>query len=509
MVALGSTACRGDDDTDVARAEVGPEGGTVVSADSVLTIAILPGALEETIQLTIERSDDPPEVFGPAYAVHPNLDLAVPATVTYRFPLPPDTSQTAVGYVDPDEFAEGRARWRPLPLGRVDVERNLVTGVDSQLSLFYGLLEDVTDIPDPTDTDGPATGGGSSGSDGDGTTSRGDSGTTSGDPDTSVGPTTNSSTTDPGDSGSESSGGDTTGPGLDCDNLPMGPLMVQEFMFTGTPLDDNAEDMTFSSLGSIIVRNGADLVQISPAGNVTTIPTMVALPDTLGLRWTNDGNIVAAAFSGELLLIEPSGAVSQLWGGLAIPNGVYPAIDGNIFFTDFSIPEAAFIDGAGTMITELGVGGVVAPQANGIVYDPDRNFVYYVSYGQGILWRVDVTDLGNPGMPQNILMIGPTSMGDQVGLDGMAMDACGNLYIVDQNQGAPGSLFRVELDAAGAPIGGAELLVEAFPDGVANAVFGQGPGWEAYDTTLFLVGLPGRIFMVDVGVPGAPTAVTG
>lgn len=67
----------------------------------------------------------------------------------------------------------------------------------------------------------------------------------------------------------------------------------------------------------------------------------------------------------------------------------------------------------------------------------------------------------------------------------------------------------MELDAAGAPIGGAELLVEAFPDGVANAVFGQGPGWEAYDTTLFLVGLPGRIFMVDVGVPGAPTAVTG
>ena len=84
MVALGSTACRGDDDTDVARAEVGPEGGTVVSADSVLTIAILPGALEETIQLTIERSDDPPEVFGPAYAVHPNLDLAVPATVTKK-----------------------------------------------------------------------------------------------------------------------------------------------------------------------------------------------------------------------------------------------------------------------------------------------------------------------------------------------------------------------------------------------------------------------------------------
>lgn len=516
-MALGSTACRDRDDVDIVRAEVGPSGATVVSADSVLTIAILPGALEETIELTIQRTDEPPRVFGPAYQVSPNVDLAIPATVSYRYPLPEDTSQTAVGYVDPEEYAEGAARWLPLALGRLDVERDLVTGLDPQISLFYALLDDAVDVPpNPTTTDGPGTGDGTTGGEDSGTTGNVDSGSTVTDPDTSVGPTTDPTdptdptTTGPGESSGETTDG-TTGGGLDCGNLPAGPLMVDEFIFDGTPLDGNAEDMTFSSVGSIIVRNGADLVQISPAGTVTNIPTMVALPDTLGLRWRADGNIVANSLTtNEILLIEPTGAVSQLWGGLNIPNGIYPSVDGNyIFFTDFTIPQAAYIDNAGTMLTELGLGGVEAPQANGIIYDPDRDFVYYVSYGPGILWRVDVTDLANPGDPQNILTIGPTAMGDLVGLDGLAMDACGNLYIVDQNQGAPGSLFRVELDVAGDPVGAAELLVETFPDGVANAVFGQGPGWEAYDTTLFVVGLPGRIFMVDVGVPGAPTAVTG
>jgi hypothetical protein len=54
-------------------------------------------------------------------------------------------------------------------------------------------------------------------------------------------------------------------------------------------------------------------------------------------------------------------------------------------------------------------------------------------------------------------------------------------------------------------VGAPELLVETFPDGIANVVFAQGPGWEAYDTTVFTIGLPGRIFMVDVGIDGAPT----
>jgi hypothetical protein len=129
-----------------------------------------------------------------------------------------------------------------------------------------------------------------------------------------------------------------------------------------------------------------------------------------------------------------------------------------------------------------------------------------VAYGPGLVMRVDVTDLANPGLPQLVATIVSEGGVDQVGLDGLSMDECGNLYIVDQNQGDPGSLYRLILDDAGDVVGAPQLLVDVFPDGVANAQFAQGPGWEAFATTLFVVGLPGRIFMVDVGVAGAPTA---
>lgn len=516
-LALGVSACRDASDPELARGTIGPDGGTLSSIDSILTLAILPGALDETIELTIERSTDPPDVFGPAFRVLPNPTLAIPATVTYRYPLPDDTSETAIGYVDAEEYAAGDGRWRALPVVDIEPERKLVTATDTQLSLYYGLLADTPVPPDPTGGPDPSAGT-MEGTSGDTTATPPTDGDTTMnvDPDTSVGPTTDP-TTDPGNtsesttsSGESSSDGATTEPVDPCMDVPMGPFAVQEFMFTGTPLDGNSEDLTFSSVGAIITRNGNDLVQISPAGVVTPIATDIALPATYGLRWTAAGNVVTASgTTGEILQITPAGAVTPFWSGLAIPNAVYPAPDGNLFFTDYLGALAAWIDPAGTTLTELGAGGDEAPQANGIIYDPDRSFVYYVTYGPGVVFRVDVTDLDNPGAPVAIATITSEGGADQVGLDGVAMDECGNLYIIDQNQGAPGSLYRLFLDAAGDVVGAPQLMVESFPDGVANPVFAQGPGWEAFDTYLFAVGLPGRIFMLDVGVAGAPTAAGG
>lgn len=499
-LALGAGACRDASDPEVARGVIGPKGGQLTSVDSILTIAIRPQALEENVELTIQRSTTPPDVYGPAFRVTPNLPLAIPATVSYRFALPDDTSETAIGYVDPLEFAAGEGRWHTLTTLRLDPAEKLVTATDAQLSLFYGLLDG--NPPDPTG--GPDTSAGPTST----TNAETDAGTTMVDPDTTAGPTTDP--TDPStSSGASESTDDTTVP-EGCQDLPMGPLAVEEFLFDGSPLDGNSEDLTFSTVGDIIIRNGAELVQLSPAGVVTPIPTEVALPNTYGLRWSPAGNVIAAsATTGEILQITPAGTVTALWSGLGIPNAVHPALDGNIFISDYLGSLVAWIDPAGTMITALGAGGDEAPQANGVIYDPDRDLVYYVTYGPGTVMRVDVSDLANPGAPQLVATITSEGGADQVGLDGLNMDVCGNLYIVDQNQGAPGSLYRLFLDGAGDVVGAPQLLVEAFPDGVANAQFAQGPGWEAFSTTLFAVGLPGRIFMVDVGVAGAPTAAGG
>lgn len=177
------------------RAVIGPSGGTISSLDSVLTIAILPGALEEEVELFIETTNEPPDIFGQAYIVRPTPELLIDATITIRAPLPDDPSTAAVGAVDPDAFEAGQGDWVALPVLEIDEDEQRVTGLDDRISIFYGLLDGRppgATTGDPTTGD-PTGGGVSTGGDDDGTTS-GDDGTTSG------------SATDSGETGDGSTG---------------------------------------------------------------------------------------------------------------------------------------------------------------------------------------------------------------------------------------------------------------------------------------------------------------
>lgn len=185
------------DDSEVARQLVGPAGGLVTSVDSVLTIAIPPGALEEELEIFIERTNEPPDVLGQAYLVRPNPVLRFDASVTYRKDLPEDTSGLAVGAVDIEAYEAGAGGWVPLPVLRVDREAKLVSGLDDGLSIFYALLDD----GDASSTTGSM---GTSAS----TTTSGPDDTTGGPNDTTGGPddTTGPAATDESSGAAESSG---------------------------------------------------------------------------------------------------------------------------------------------------------------------------------------------------------------------------------------------------------------------------------------------------------------
>lgn len=142
---LGACAPPSQDD-DLARAVIGPGGGTITSRDSVLTIAILPGALEQEVEMFVSPSDEPPDIFGQAYLVRPTPELLIDATISIRTELPDDLGRVAVGAVDPEEFASRTGSWEPLPVLQVDADQQLVVGLDDRISIFYGLLDD-----EPTD----------------------------------------------------------------------------------------------------------------------------------------------------------------------------------------------------------------------------------------------------------------------------------------------------------------------------------------------------------------------
>ena len=49
---------------------------------------------------------------------------------------------------------------------------------------------------------------------------------------------------------------------------------------------------------------------------------------------------------------------------------------------------------------------------------------------------------------------------------------------------------------------GAPELLATFPENVANAQFGSGDGFDP--ETLYVAGVPGSVYSIAAGVPGAP-----
>lgn len=141
------------------RARIGPSGGQISSHDGVLTVLILPGALEREAEFVVTPSDTPPLIFGPAYRVQPDVDLSINAEVTYARRLPNDPTGVGVAAIRRDDFAAGTATWIKLATVELDVDDDLVTATDNEISLFYGLLEgdDISGTTSTTTT-APTTG---------------------------------------------------------------------------------------------------------------------------------------------------------------------------------------------------------------------------------------------------------------------------------------------------------------------------------------------------------------
>lgn len=313
---------------------------------------------------------------------------------------------------------------------------------------------------------------------------------TTGEPTTDDAPTTTAATTTDASTGVASTGdaastGASTGGEVLCAALPPGPLTA-ELLWTGYT---GSEDLAFDGAGGLALKKDGQLVLVSSDQQEAVLAA--GLPQVYGTRVALDGTILLALpQQGKLQGVDADNNVLDLVTGLDSPNGVYVDPAGDVWLTDFGGARVVRYtpDWAPVEI----VSGPDAATANGIVFDPLRGLLFFTNYAAGRLLRMPIVD-GAPSGP-------PEPVGEIMGakLDGLALDGCGNAYAVDQGNSR---LYRFFLDGDGVALADPELLAE-FPDNVANAQFGRGPGFDA--DTLYLSGNPGSVYRVVVGVEGAP-----
>lgn len=319
-----------------------------------------------------------------------------------------------------------------------------------------------------------------------GPTMTGSPNSTSGDTqaDTTAAVTTAAGTDSGSDTGASETGttGDTAG--LDCTMIPAGPFAAERIL-EDVPFGES-EDLGFDGLGHLAARGVGDAyLLVSADGTYEELTTDDR--KTYGLRFLANGDLVAAAYEvSDILRVTPAGEISSFIDNVGGVNGLFPDSMGGVWYTNFS--EVGYVDDQGNDQSVI----PSAANANGIFFDEARQIIFFTDYGSGAL-RKSVLD---NGAPQPAVEVGSIDGSP----DGITLDACGNLYAVDQ---ANSDLYRVMLDDNAEPLADAELLVtDGFPTNVANAQFGAGDGWDA--EALYVIGVGSGLYRVQVGVPGAP-----
>jgi len=135
---LGALTLAGcDAESDVTT--VGPRGGTVESADGVVTLTVPAGALASEQPLVLLETDAPAGMMATAYALEPaGLVFAIPATVTFELDAAAEPQLQAA---DLEPLVARGEVWVPLADRRADAAANTLSAsvrYASELGLSRG-----------------------------------------------------------------------------------------------------------------------------------------------------------------------------------------------------------------------------------------------------------------------------------------------------------------------------------------------------------------------------------
>ena len=272
-------------------------------------------------------------------------------------------------------------------------------------------------------------------------------------------------------------------PDYDCDDLPQGPFSLSKL---SGPMA--SEDLAFDPYGHVIGSN--DKAIFKSGYNEAPQVFVPNIKFRAGLRYLPNGHLVVCNNNkGQLVRIDGEGVQHTFLTGLSYPNGLTVDMDGWVYVTEHDANKVLRVHpftGETTILTTA----ISSP--NGITFSPDYTTLYIGGFsGKKIIYAMSISPDGVPGK----LVKWAKGVGSGW-LDGMAVDACGNVYIADYGTTKilklppDGSSWEVFID--GSTVDGAYL---------PNMQWGSGiGGWSS--TALYLPdGWNKGVFEVEIGVP--------
>ncbi|MBM4396792.1 MAG: SMP-30/gluconolactonase/LRE family protein [Deltaproteobacteria bacterium] len=271
-------------------------------------------------------------------------------------------------------------------------------------------------------------------------------------------------------------------PPYDCAALPPGPFYLEKI-----PNAIASEDIAFDSKGNLVGSNNEALFKTKFGGKAKLwVPNV---HNRAGMRYLPDGTLILCDDQlGRVLAFDPEGVQRVLVQGLAYPNGVTSDMKGFVYVTEHDGNRVLRIHpytGEYTVLTDK------IPNPNGVIFNPDFTALYVGSFATGWVYRLSISPDGVPG--KLVEWASPAGPGGL--LDGIGVDACGNVYVCEY-----GNTDIWRIPATGGP---AKLIVHGQDTYLPNFQWGTGDGWDPYSIYVpdgWAIG----VWRIRLGVPSAP-----
>jgi streptogramin lyase len=268
---------------------------------------------------------------------------------------------------------------------------------------------------------------------------------------------------------------------VDCNSIPQGPFNLRAL--TG-PIA--SEDLAFDGEGNVVGSDDQTIYKSAYNG-----APQVFVPSfnfRAGLRYSSDGDLlVNDDTTGSLVRVDAQGVKHTVLSGLAYPNGMTADRKGYVYVTEQAAGRVRRIHPTTGEFQVISEGEISEP--NGLTFNEDYTALYIAGFsGEGTVYELPMDANGNPGTIRTFA----TGIGTGY-LDGMAVDACGNVYIADFGAS---HIYRI------APDGGERrVIIDGGFTYLPNMQWGSGiGGWDA-DKLYLPDGDTHTVYEVDLGVP--------